>query len=185
MYEKKKKELQELEAKALTNEFDICYFDESGFNLTPNLPYAWSTIGKTISIPAKMSKNLNVLGFLNIHKQELFASCTYDKVDSDVVIEHFNLFANDITKETVAVIDNASIHTSHKFKAMLKTWESQGLTIFYLPPYSPQLNPIEQLWKFMKYYWIEFDAYKSTKHMQDYVEKVIIEYGTNFEINFG
>jgi len=131
-----------------------------------------------------MSKNLNVLGFLNINKQKLFASCTYDKVDSDVVIEHFNLFANEITKKTVAVIDNASIHTSHKFKAMLETWESQGLIIFYLPPYSPQLNPIEQLWKFMKYYWIEFDAYKSTKHMQDYVEKVIIGYGTKYEIKF-
>jgi transposase len=54
----------------------------------------------------------------------------------------------------------------------------------YLPPYSPQLNPIEQLWKFMKYYWIEFDAYKSAKHMRDYVEKVLIGYGTDYEINF-
>jgi len=43
----------------------------------------------------------------------------------------------------------------------------------YLIPYFPQLNPIEQLWKFMKYYWIEFDAYKSAKHMQDYMEKML------------
>jgi len=132
-----------------------------------------------------MSKNLNVLGFLNINKQELFASHTSDKVDSDVVIEHFNLFADEITKETIAVIDNAPIHTSHKFKAMLEIWESKGLKIFYLPPYSPQLNPIEILWRFMKYYWIELDAYKSAKHMKDYVEKVIIGYGSEFEINFG
>ena len=152
--------------------------------MTPNLPYAWSAIGKTISIPAKMSKNLNVLGFLNINKQKLFASCTYDKVDTDVVIEHFNLFVNEITKETIAVIDNASIHTSHKFKAMLEIWESKGLTIFYLPPYSPQLNPIEILWKFMKYYWIEFNAYKSAKLMKDYVEKIIIGYRINYEIKF-
>ena len=67
---------------------------------------------------------------------------------------------------------------------MLETWKSQGLKIFYLPPYSPQLNPIEQLWKFMKYYWIEFDAYKSSKHMQNYVEKVIVGYGTIYEIKF-
>ena len=132
-----------------------------------------------------MSKNLNVLGFLNINKQELFASHTSDKVDSDVVVEHFNLFADEITKETVAVVDNAPIHTSHKFKAMLEIWESKGLKIFYLPPYSPQLNPIEILWRFMKYHWIELDAYKSAKHMKDYVEKVIIGYGCEFEINFG
>jgi len=105
-------------------------------------------VGTTLSIPAKSSSNLNILGFLNINKQKLFASCTYDKVDTDVVIEHFNLFVEEITKETVAVIDNASIHTSHKFKAMIETWEAKGLKIFYLPPYSPQLNPIEILWRF-------------------------------------
>jgi hypothetical protein len=37
----------------------------------------------------------------------------------------------------------------------------------------------------MKYYWIEFDAYKSSKHMQDYVEKIIVGYGQDYEINFG
>jgi len=163
---------------------DLYYFDESGFNLTPNLPYAWSTVGKTISIPAKMSKNLNVLGFLNINKSKLFASTTYDKVDSDVVIEVFNLFADTITKKTVVVVDNAAIHTSKKFKNQIKKWEAKGLLLFYLPPYSPQLNPIEQLWKFMKYYWIELDAYKSVKNMKEYVEKVIVGYGTEYEIYF-
>jgi len=132
-----------------------------------------------------MSKNLNVLGFLNLNKKKLFASHTSDKVDSDVVIEHFNLFADTITKETVAVVDNASIHTSRKFKEMLEIWESKGLKVFYLPPYSPQLNPIEILWRFMKYQWIDFSAYKSAKHMLDYVEKVITGYGSEFEINFG
>ncbi len=58
---------------------DLYYFDESGFNLTPNLPYAWSEVGQTISIPARMSKKLNVLGFLNINNSKLFASTTYDR----------------------------------------------------------------------------------------------------------
>ena len=164
---------------------DIYYFDESGFNLTPNLPYAWSTVGTTISIPAKMSRNLNVLGFLNINNSKLFASTTYDRVDTDVVIEVFNLFIEQITKDTIIVLDNAAIHTSKKFKAQIEKWKEQGVILFYLPPYSPQLNPIEQLWKFMKYYWIEFDAYKSVENMKNYVEKVIIGYGEEFEICFG
>lgn len=130
---------------------DLYYFDESGFNLTPNLPYAWSTIGETLSIPAKMSRNLNVLGFLNINSSKLFASITYDRVDTDVVIEVFNLFANQINKDTIVVLDNAAMHTSKKFQAQITKWKAKGLMLFYLPPYSPQLNPIEQLWKFMKY----------------------------------
>ena len=173
-----------MEATALTGEIDICYFDESGFNLNPNLPYAWNEIATTLSIPAKMSKNLNVLGFLNKNKSTLFASTTTDKVNSEVVIAHFNLFVEEITKPTVAVVDNASIHTSKKFRDMLPLWEEKNLTIFYLPPYSPELNPIEMVWKFMKYYWIELDAYKSAVEMKKYVEKVIIGYGTDYEINF-
>ena len=137
-----------------------------------------------MSIPAKMSSNLNVLGFFNKNRSTLFASTTNDKVDSEVVIGHFNLFVNEISKPTVAVIDNASIHTSKKFRDMLPIWEEKGLRVFYLPPYSPQLNPIEMVWKFMKYYWIEFDAYKSAENMKNYVEKVIQEFGINYEIKF-
>lgn len=131
-----------------------------------------------------MSKNLNVLGFLNKNKSTLFASTTYDKVDTEVVIGHFNLFAEEITKPTIAVVDNASIHTSKKFQDMLPIWGEKNLTVFYLPPYSPELNPIEMVWKFMKYYWIELDAYKSAENMKKYVEKVIEFYGKNYEINF-
>ena len=40
-------------------------------------------------------------------------------------------------------------------------------------------------WKFMKYYWIEFDAYESTKNMKTYVEKIISNYGDEFEMCFG
>ncbi len=163
---------------------DLYYFDESGFNLTPNLPYAWSTIGKTLSIPAKRSKNLNVLGFLDINNSKLFSSTTYYRVDTDIVIEVFNQFVKQIKKNTVVVLDNASIHTSKKFKAKIDEWKQKGLTLFYLPPYSPELNPIEMLWKFMKYYWIEFDAYASTANMKNYVEKVIAGYGDEFEICF-
>jgi len=63
---------------------------------------------------------------------------------------------------------------------MLAIWKEKNLTVFYLPPYSLQLNPIEIVWKFMKYYWIEFDSYKSATNMKNYVEKVIQGYEINF-----
>ena len=160
---------------------------ESGFNLSPNLPYVWSEVATTIKIEAKMSKKLNVLGFLNINKSKLFSMTTYSRVDSDMVIAVFDEFIEQIktsTNKTVIVIDNASFHTSKKFKDMLPIWSKQNIEIFYLPPYSPQLNPIEILWKFMKYHWIDFNAYKSTKNMKNYVDKVLTNYGTDYEINF-
>jgi len=176
--------LEVLKDRATTGEIDLIYFDESGFTLTPNLPYGWSQISKTISIPSKRSKKLNVMGFLNIKKSKLFALTSYDKVDSDMVVLAFNEFAMTISGATTVVIDNASVHTSETFKEMIPIWKNMGLHIFFLPPYSPHLNPIEILWKFMKYHWIDFNAYKSTKHMSDYIDNIIINYGTKYEIQF-
>ncbi|KAG1446092.1 hypothetical protein G6F46_011913 [Rhizopus delemar] len=46
-------------------------------------------------------------------------------------------------KGNYLVIDNASIHKS---KPMVRKIESRGYKVMYLPPYSPELNPIEQFW---------------------------------------
>jgi len=45
---------------------DIYYFDESGFSLAPNLPYAWSAVGKTLSVlvpKSKKERNLFIISF--------------------------------------------------------------------------------------------------------------------------
>lgn len=47
----------------------------------------------------------------------------------------------------VVVMDNASFHTSEKTKELLA---SVGCRLIFLPPYSPDLNPIEKFWAHMK-----------------------------------
>jgi len=54
------------------------------------------------------------------------------KVDTKVVIEFFNDFVNQITKTTVVIIDNASIHTSKLFKAAIENWKELGLELLFL-----------------------------------------------------
>lgn len=78
------------------------------------------------------------------------------------------------------ILDNASYHKSKKFKANLAKWSNRGLTLLYLPPYSPQLNIIEILWKFMKYYWIEYTAYLSYDNLLEYIKKIFDNYGTKY-----
>ena len=43
---------------------------------------------------------------------------------------------------------------NRKVKEMRKIWEGRGLFLFYLPPYSPELNPAETLWRILKGKWI-------------------------------
>ena len=61
---------------------------------------------------------------------------------------------------------------------------NQGLTLLYLPPYSPQLNIIEILWRFMKYIWIDYKAYLSFENLKEYIETIFKKYGNEFVINF-
>jgi len=48
----------------------------------------------------------------------------------------------------VIILDNASIHKSKKVKNYLK--QHPNIHLFYLPVYSPEYNPIELFWKWIK-----------------------------------
>ena len=51
---------------------------------------------------------------------------------------------------TVIIHDNASVHKSHLARHQHQRWQQQGLYIFFLPPYSPQMNRIEDEWLHLK-----------------------------------
>jgi transposase len=93
-------------------------------------------------------------------------------------------FSEKLKIKTVVVLDQASIHTSDQIIKKLEDWKEKNLEIFWLPTYSPQLNLIEILWKFMKYEWIEVDAYKNWKSLVNYVKKVLKNVGDEYVINF-
>ncbi|KAG1391930.1 hypothetical protein G6F60_012315 [Rhizopus arrhizus] len=57
------------------------------------------------------------------------------------------MYMDDGMKGHYLVLDNASIHKS---KPMIRKTESRGYRVMYLPPYSPELNPIEQFWVIVK-----------------------------------
>ena len=183
-YQYKKQALHEFQEQASQGILDLYYFDESGFCLTPYLPYAWQEQGQTITLESGPSKRLNVLGFLS-KKNELQAYSCIGSVKSDIVIRCISDFCKDLDRRTILVMDNSSIHTSETFQENIPLWKEKGLEIFYLPKYSPELNCIEILWRFIKYEWIEFDTYKSWTHLVNYVENVLQNFGDKYRIIFG
>src|SRR6266403_2818645 len=183
-YQQKKEALHDLQQRASQGTLDLYYFDDSGFCFTPYLPYAWQEKGETITLDSGPSKRLNVLGFLS-KNNELQAYSRLGSVNSDVVVRCINDFCKDLDKKTVLVMDNSPIHTRGTFQDNIPLWKEKGLDIFYLPKYSPELNCIEILWRFIKYEWIELDAYKSWTHLVNYVENVLQNFGEKYKIIFG
>ena len=161
------------------------FFDESGFSLDSNIPYKWTPIGKpALILSNRFAKRINVLGFLDTKNKHLFHKMVTSKVDTQVVIDFFDEFAKQITKTTVVILDNASIHTSKLFKQQIPKWEKLGLQLLYLPPYSPELNKIEILWKNMKYYWHKLDAFLSFENLKTHIKELLNGFGIKYDINF-
>lgn len=183
-YAQKKAELEALEAQHARGEIDLRYVDQSGFCLIPLLPYAWQLKGETIEIPSSLSRNrLNVIGLFNTDN-DLEAYTFEGTIDSQIMIACIDAFCQTVIKPTVLVMDQASIHTSEAFMECLPRWRDQGVEIFHLPTYSPQLNLIEILWRFIKYEWLDFLAYENWKTLVASIEEILRNVGKEYKINF-
>jgi transposase len=147
------------------------------------VPYGWQNIGEYLAIPSSRSRRLNVLGIMNRENHlEAYISC--QSINSDVVVACIDTFFPKVDKPTVIVVDQSSIHTSGVIIDKIEEWLERKITIFQLPPYSPQLNLIEILWRFIKYEWIEIDAYSSWEAFVASIEKILKEFGKSYVINF-
>lgn len=80
-----------------------------------------------------------------------------------------------ISKPMVVILDNASIHTAKKLKPYWDLLEEKGMTLYFLPPYCPELNRIELLWHKIKYEWLPFRTFSP-----DELEQAIDEIGGGF-----
>ena len=70
----------------------------------------------------------------------------------------------------VVVLDNAGIHTSKVLKAARPGLAKQGIYLYYLPAYSPQLNRIEAVFKQVKYHEMPVRSYTSKAELRKAVE---------------
>lgn len=161
---------------------DLWFYDEAGFTCEPSVPYGWQPIGETKAIPSMRSPRLNTLGFLSAD-QKFGGFLQQGTVISEDVIDAFDMLSHQIENTTVVVLDRASIHTSRAFRLQLALWQKRGLYVYYLPPYSPELNWIENLWRLVKYHWLPLDVYESFPKLRKGVRDVLANIGTSLTIN--
>jgi hypothetical protein len=149
----------------------------------PVIPYAWQPVNKHILLSPIKSKRINVLGFFK-RDNTLHPYMIEGTVNAEIVIACFDDFCTSLSKKTVVVLDNASIHTSEKCQAKIFQWEKQGLILKFLPKGSPELNLIEILWKHIKYYWLPFSAYLSFEYLKEALTNILINVGKEYRISF-
>ena len=75
----------------------------------------------------------------------------------------------------VVVVDNYSVHHSHPVKEATPGLEEQGVRFCFLPAYSPELNPIEALWKQVKHQDLPERSHPTDLALQAAVEEALAD----------
>lgn len=182
-FDQAKQEIGRLAQRTVQPDINLWFFDEANFNLTPPMPYAWTPIGETLEIPMTRSKSEAVLGFLDL-ENNFHPYMVEGTVDSEIAVTVMDNFASNVSGTNFVVIDNASPHVSNRFQERIPFWESQGVHLYYLPPYSPELNAIEILWRNIKQHWLPLDSYNSFSQLKDRLSTTLSNIGKSFRINF-
>lgn len=165
----------------------VLFGDESGFALSPSVPYVWQMPGYPLHLPAHPHhKRHNVLGFWRSDNWMRYSAFSGRMNAARFIecIEHDLLPHLNPQHPTILVLDNAPVHKAKKVWDKLPLWKAQGLRVFFLPTYSPHLNRIELLWRQVKYRWLEPCAYENFPALVNSVNAILDQVGTKYLLSF-
>jgi len=127
-------------------EIAIGFIDEARPQNTANTVKVWS-FERVQSIKNTTKFNTNTIGFYAIKGNSASKFLDDSKAPSIASFLNDIKTSNETYRAIVAIIDNFS---SHKSRIVRQTAKDLGIYFVYLPPYSPNLNPIEFIWKSIK-----------------------------------
>jgi len=125
------------------------YFeDECHFKLTLTIIRAWFLAGTTPQIKSQVDRfKVSVYGAMGcngqliIHSEEIFNADSFKRFLLVILKK-----ATTDGKKILLVLDNARYHHANKLADFIESIKDR-LELFFLPPYSPDINAIEMVWK--------------------------------------
>jgi len=139
--------LEPLVEQAQQQQIHLFFVDAAHFVMLPFLGYLYSLTVRYVK-SASGRKRFNVLGALNAISHELVTISNHSYINALSVgelLEKLHQLYRDLP--IVLVMDNARYQ---KCQLVLEKAQHLNIQIIFLPPYSPNLNLIERLWKFVK-----------------------------------
>jgi transposase len=132
------------EAKA--NKRAVFFVDAAHFVFGAFLGYLWSLVRVSVRTPSGRQR-FNVLGALNAITKELHTITNFSYITSTQICELLHKLKNSTVLPITLVLDNARYQRCAMVMELAKILE---IELLFLPPYSPNLNLIERLWKMVK-----------------------------------
>ena len=152
----------------------LAYVDDARFaQVHPNRS-AWTSQGGRHLIEAKRGKRLNVLAAI-LSTGGLLSAKLWQTTESDAFVSFLGLLKEHVGKPLTVILDNASIHKSRANANIINFLGTQGVNLYFLPPYSPEPNKIKKLWRLAKH-----TSMASKCRNSDSLEKDVADIEDNF-----
>jgi transposase len=172
--------LGDLKAKAAAGKLVLYYLDECGFSPTLPVGYSWGLPRqrKLVRYEAPQGRRVNALAayrpFGRSPRLEVFtAERTWDSYD----LLGFLKALPWSKVPRVVVLDNASIHTSQVVRRARHRLTTMGIYLYFLPPYSPELNQAEPVFRQVKHQEIPQRSSTSRSELREAVVLGFSNYG--------
>lgn len=127
------------------------FLDEAGSNIAMTRLYGRAARGARVfdSVPQNYGENITMLACLS--ETGLSAPMTVAGAVDGLVFRAYveHVLAPTLSPGDIVIMDNLG---AHKVKGIREAVEARGAQVIYLPPYSPDLNPIEKCWSKIKTY---------------------------------
>lgn len=153
LYEKKKSELDDLKKGAIREKpsYRMLFVDECEIHLNPPLTRIWARRGKPTKVrSAGIDEKAVVYGAWDFAADSLISRISEKKNSREFVAFLKQVLAEEPTgPELLLVMDNAGYHRANRVVDFVQEC-GDAAQIFWLPPYSPELNLIERVWKYLK-----------------------------------
>jgi transposase len=165
--------LGNLTAKAAAGGLELYYLDESGF--APSLPCGYSRAlpgqRKRVAHEYPQGRRVNVLAaYRPDGEAPRLESRAFERtLNSDDLLAYLEGLPGAAVPRVV-VLDNGSLHVSKAVKARRHALAGRGIYLYYLPPYGPELNRIEPVFRQVKYQEIPVRSYTSKSAWREAVE---------------
>lgn len=156
------------ELKTTVGDEPILFIDGVHPTQATKISYGWIRKGQKKAVKTTGSRTrLNIMGALNLKALTSPLICEYKTINEYNV----SLFLNEIRKvypdynqKIHVILDGAGYHRSQ----LVKDWaEVVNIRLHYLPPYSPNLNPIERMWKLMNEHARNNRYFSSTREFRE------------------
>lgn len=156
----------------------LAYLDECGFSPSQPVTSSWAAAGTRKRMPYEnpCGRRVNALGILIPEGPE--PMLLWDSAPRSLTSHDLLALLPEVPRRTerlVVVLDNGSIHTSRVLKDALPTLQQQGIDLYYLPPYSPELNAIEAVFGGIKRHGLPERRYTSIPALLEAIDTAFAE----------